>query len=114
MLSEADKFPADPESGYEIVVSGASEVVGGTSAVAPLWAGLTALVNQAAGKPAGFFLTSLYQSAGGTVEILSGNNKPSGSDIGYAAGAGWNACTGLGRPDGAKLAALLAGAKAEV
>jgi kumamolisin len=101
---------AAPGSGYTIVVNGQQGVVGGTSAVAPLWAGLTALINQSNGKPVGFFLATLYGAHSGVREITSGNNKPTGSALGYDAGAGWNACTGLGVPDGAALTALLAGA----
>ncbi len=90
---------ADPDSGYEIVVDGQQEVVGGTSAVAPLWAGLIVLMNQKLGKSVGYLNPLLY---GTTVEatfhdITSGNND------GYSAGAGWDPCTGLGSPDGAKL-----------
>jgi kumamolisin len=99
---------ADPASGYVIHVNGAVEVVGGTSAVAPLWAGLTALINQSAGAPVGFFLEKLYPGHGAVREITSGNNKPRGSHIGYNAGPGWNACTGLGVPTGEALLALLA------
>jgi len=94
---------ADPDSGYEIVVDGQQEVVGGTSAVAPLWAGLIALINQKLGKPVGYMNPLLYAA---TVEatfhdITSGNND------GYSAGAGWDPCTGLGSPDGAKLLTAL-------
>jgi kumamolisin len=99
---------ADPASGYVIHVNGAAEVVGGTSAVAPLWAGLTALINQSAGAPVGFFLETLYPGHGAVREITSGNNTPKGSHIGYPAGPGWNACTGLGVPIGEALLALLA------
>ena len=102
---------AAPSSGYLIVVDGKREVVGGTSAVAPLWAGLTALINERAATPVGFLPTFLYQQAGAgrklTVEITSGNNKPEGSTVGYNAGPTWNACTGLGRPDGKALFAAL-------
>ena len=91
---------ADPNSGYVVALSGARQVVGGTSAVAPLWAGLAALVNEKAARPAGFFLPVLYKNAQALKEITHGNNEPSGSTIGYAAGAGWNACTGLGVPNG--------------
>ncbi len=98
---------AAPSSGYLIVVDGKNEVVGGTSAVAPLWAGLTALINQKAPSPVGFLPTWLYPrvEAGAklTVEITSGNNRPEGSQVGYSAGPTWNACTGLGRPDGRAL-----------
>ena len=102
---------AAPSSGYVIVVDGKREVVGGTSAVAPLWAGLTALINERATTPVGFLPTWLYpQIRAGrklTVEITSGNNRPEGSQLGYGAGPSWNACTGLGRPDGKALFAAL-------
>jgi kumamolisin len=45
---------ADPETGYQVQVDGSSFVVGGTSAVAPLWAGLIALFNQSLGAPVGY------------------------------------------------------------
>ena len=96
-----------PGTGYESVVSGQTQVVGGTSAVAPLWAGLTALVNQSAARPVGFFLPTLYAAASGVREITVGNNRPSGSNLGYDAGPGWNACTGLGVPDGQALLTAL-------
>ncbi|NPD68546.1 S8/S53 family peptidase [Lichenicola cladoniae] len=102
---------AAPGSGYLVVVGGKKEVVGGTSAVAPLWAGLTALINQKARVPVGFLPDFLYpQVKAGkalTVEITTGDNKPEGSALGYAAGPVWNACTGLGRPDGKALFAAL-------
>lgn len=98
---------ADPNSGYIIIVSGQRQVVGGTSAVAPFWAGLTALINQNAATPAGFFLPTLYGAAAALRDITQGNNKPSGSDIGYDAGPGWDACTGLGVPIGTALLKLL-------
>ena len=82
-------------------------VIGGTSAVAPLWAGLVALLNQKLGKPVGFLNPLLYGSLAGKGrfrDITSGNN---GS---YAAGPGWDACTGWGSPIGSKLLAGL-GAK---
>jgi kumamolisin len=103
---------ADPNSGYSIVVGGQTQVVGGTSAVAPLWAGLTALINQQVGAPIGFFLPTLYNNPSLCRGITTGNNIPEGSTIGYAAGPGWNACTGLGAPIGAALAAGLAPAPA--
>ena len=95
---------AAPGTGYLVVVGGQTQQVGGTSAVAPLWAGLAALINQGAARPVGFFLPALYASAGTSVrEIVDGNNIPSGSQLGYVAGPGWNACTGLGVPNGQAL-----------
>lgn len=101
---------AAPATGYRIVVNSATEVIGGTSAVAPLWAGLTALINQNAAQPVGFFLPKLYANPSWLREITQGSNKPSGSSIGYSAGPGWNACTGLGVPNGQALFTGLGGA----
>jgi kumamolisin len=98
---------AAPSSGYKVVSNGQAGVVGGTSAVAPLWAGLTALLNQNAAAPLGFFLDKLYPASGVTRQIEAGNNRPAGSELGYGAGGKWNACTGLGVPIGAALETLL-------
>ena len=54
---------ADPETGYSIFVDGNQETVGGTSAVAPLWAGLIALINESLGQPVGFVQPRLYQAS---------------------------------------------------
>jgi kumamolisin len=96
---------ADPTTGYAVRADGQDQTVGGTSAVAPLWAGLIALLNQAAGAPLGFAQPRLYPLLGSAAfrDITSGNN---GS---YSAGPGWDACTGLGSPDGTALAQQLAG-----
>jgi kumamolisin len=89
---------ADPLTGYQVDVDGSNTVVGGTSAVAPLWAGLIALINQSLGKSVGYLNPTLYTiiaaSAGAFHDITVGNN---GS---YAAGPGWDACTGWGTPNG--------------
>jgi kumamolisin len=96
---------ADPVTGYTVRVDGQDEVIGGTSAVAPLWAGLIALLNQQLGKPVGFLHPALYQLMGTPAfhEITKGNNGA------YDAGPNWNACTGLGSPDGAALLKALSG-----
>jgi len=91
---------ADPNTGYVVRVDGQQMVIGGTSAVAPLWAGLIALLNQQLGKPVGYLNPLLYGSLVGasvTHDIVSGNN---GAE---KAGRGWDACTGWGSPIGAKL-----------
>jgi kumamolisin len=93
---------AAPGTGYQVVVNGQTQVVGGTSAVAPLWAGLAALINEGASTPVGFFLPFLYSNPTLLRQITEGNNIPSGG-IGYQAGPGWNACTGLGVPNGESL-----------
>jgi kumamolisin len=92
---------ADPQTGYDVRIDGTDTVIGGTSAVAPLWAGLIARINATKGSPAGLINSQLYATASVLNEITAGNN---GS---YEAGPGWNACTGLGSPDGTKIAALL-------
>jgi len=94
---------AAPGTGYRVVVNGQTEVVGGTSAVAPLWAGLAALINEGTSTPIGFFLPFLYANSTLMRQITQGDNNPSGSDVGYPAGPGWNACTGLGVPNGESL-----------
>jgi kumamolisin len=95
---------ADPETGYQVRIDGQNTVLGGTSAVAPLWAALIALANAAAGANAGFVNAKLYGDAGVCRDITQGNNG------GYQAVAGWDACTGLGSPNGAAVIAAL-GAK---
>src|SRR5262249_28229736 len=92
---------ADPSSGYRVVVGGIGGTIGGTSAVAPLFAGLFALINEACGRPAGFSQPLLYGNVTVFRQITEGDNKDGG--IGYAATPGWNACTGLGVPHGGKL-----------
>ena len=96
---------ADPETGYTILVDGSEQTIGGTSAVAPLWPGLTALINQSLGKPAGFLQPQLYAAAIESTfnDITEGNNGA------YSAGPGYDACTGLGSPNGAALLQALGG-----
>jgi kumamolisin len=94
---------ADPATGYDVRVDGHDAVFGGTSAVAPLWAALVALLNQKRGKPLGYLNPQIYGQAGaasGFRDITSGTNGA------YTAGPGWDACTGLGSPNGALLAKL--------
>jgi kumamolisin len=100
---------ADPATGYQVLVDGQRSVIGGTSAVAPLWAALVCRLAQGAGKPFGMLQPQLYAgvtagtAAPGFQDITSGNN---GS---YQAGPGWDACTGLGSPDGTALLSRLSG-----
>jgi kumamolisin len=106
---------ADPYSGYQVYVGGQAQVYGGTSAVAPLWAGLIALINQRLTSkkiaPVGFLNPLLYkQLASSLNDITSGNNDIYRALKGlYTAGPGWDACTGLGSPNGAKLLKALGG-----
>ncbi|MBG0740368.1 S8/S53 family peptidase [Paeniglutamicibacter antarcticus] len=98
---------ADPQTGYRVRVDGHDMVIGGTSAVAPLWAALIARLAQAAGRGLGLLQPALYGKASqGTVpagfrDITSGDNGA------FTAGPGWDACTGLGVPDGSTLLTVL-------
>ncbi len=94
---------ADPQTGYQVHVDGQDVVLGGTSAVAPLWAGLIALINQQRGKPLGYLNPLLYQNYAQLAQANALRDVTTGNNGGYAAGPGWDACTGLGTPDGAKL-----------
>lgn len=96
---------ADPETGYNVVVDGKPSVIGGTSAVAPLWAGLLALINQSLGTNVGYINPLLYSRKAEAAfhDITAGNNGD------YSAGPGWDACTGLGSPDGTALLSALKG-----
>jgi kumamolisin len=98
---------ADPNSGYQVRVDGSNLVVGGTSAVAPLWAALISLMNQRLGRNLGFANANLYGIPG-----YPGNPGPihditTGSNGAYRASPGWDPCTGLGTPDGGRLAQAL-------
>jgi subtilase family serine protease len=86
---------------------------GGTSAGSPQWAALTVMMDQAAGHNFGFINGALYKIgqnaadyANAFHDVTSGNNSAMEFDmdnnpvtvIGFNAGAGWDATTGLGTP----------------
>jgi kumamolisin len=97
---------ADDRIGYRIFLYGTAVVGEGTSAAAPLWAGLIARINEAKGRRSGYLLPRLYAAAAGTLnDVVTGDNKVGG--VGYSASAGWDPCTGLGSPNGVKLLAIL-------
>lgn len=100
---------ADPNTGYKVKIDGVDEVVGGTSAVAPLWAALTALLNESTGTPIGFINPLLYRTnlKGTLNDVTVGNNDPNGLVGAYTAGVGWDPCTGFGSPNGAAILAAL-------
>jgi kumamolisin len=100
---------ADPVTGYEVVVDGQQEPIGGTSAVAPLWAGLIARLAQATGKKFGLLQTSLYAGVSPDTAATGFNDITEGTNGAYKAGTGWDACTGLGSPNGTDLLTLLSG-----
>ena len=94
---------ADENTGYDIRVDGSDTVIGGTSAVAPLWAGLIARINSDSGKAAGYINPVLYRNQSAFNDITQGNNGD------FAAARGWDACTGMGTPKGTQVAAILTG-----
>ena len=96
---------AGAETGYMILVDGNEQTIGGTSAVAPLWTGLVALINRSVGECVGFLQPQLYSAMAqaGFNRITHGNSGA------YQAGAGWNPCTRLGSSSGAALLQALGG-----
>ncbi|MGH3438096.1 MAG: peptidase S53, partial [Sciscionella sp.] len=94
---------ADPATGYQVLVGGKQVVVGGTSAVAPLWAGLIARLDQALGSKLGVAQNRFYAAASAGKPVPGFRDVTSADNGDYRAGPGWDACTGLGVPDGAAL-----------
>jgi len=103
----------DPDTGYNILVDGKPVQEGGTSAVAPLWAALIAAINQKLKGRVGFVNPQLYAlsaNSGAFHDISVGNNRVSFQhfkNVGYDAGPGWDAASGLGSPDGTVLSGVL-------
>jgi kumamolisin len=107
---------ASANTGYFVVVDGQGGVSGGTSASAPLWASLIALINASlgAGKQAGYLTPLLYQqgSGGNSIgqdgcrDITAGDNSTAAIG-GYTAGPGYDAVTGWGVPNGNALLTAL-------
>jgi kumamolisin len=103
---------ADPATGYQVLVDGQQAVFGGTSAVAPLWAGLISLINQQFGYPVGFLNPALYNlpaSSKAFHDITTGNNVSSNEPGAYKAKKGWDPVSGLGSPNGKNLLDALKG-----
>jgi kumamolisin len=89
---------ADPNTGYHIIIDGQDIVVGGTSAMAPLYASLIA----GCGTKLGFIAPKLWATPAAFRDITVGDNGQ------FRAGVGPDPCTGLGSPHAARIAALLA------
>ena len=116
---------ASPTSGYDLVLygtqfsklvvtsgadlGGSGFIEGGTSAVAPLYAALTALINASLGKRCPFLNPVLYGLNGTSTlrDINDGQNNQWSQESqpapSYTSGPGWDGCTGLGSIDGKKL-----------
>lgn len=105
---------ADENTGYQVRVDGLDTVIGGTSAVAPLAAGLIALINENLGTPVGYLNPLLYGTLGkrgAFHDITQGNNDMTRIVGGYKAAIGWDPCSGFGSPDGGAILASLQGPK---
>jgi subtilase family serine protease len=97
---------ADPASGYDLYVNGINiGAVGGTSATAPLYAGMTAMINASLGRHVGFLNPTFYNLKGTRVfhDIADSISNASGGAPGYTSAPGWDACTGLGSVVGCEL-----------
>jgi kumamolisin len=99
---------ADPQTGYEVLVDGVKSVIGGTSAVAPLYAGLVALINEDISGRCGFLNPVLYSNASVCHDITKGTNGA------YNAASGWDPTTGLGSIKGVDFLAKFKKTKAKV
>ncbi len=99
---------ADPYTGYRFYLHSRFRTTGGTSAVSPLMAGLVARINQIKKKKTGigFIHPKIYNTPQVFRDITNGNNINRKSKKGFSATTGWDACTGLGVPDGKKLAGI--------
>ncbi len=100
---------ADPRTGYRVRVDGSDMVIGGTSAVAPLWAALLARLSGASGHGCGLLQPALYADASAGTTGAGFRDITAGSNGTYLATAGWDACTGLGVPIGTALASRFRG-----
>jgi kumamolisin len=94
---------ADPLTGYVVRVGGRDQVIGGTSAVSPLWAALIAIAasgGDGSSTPGDIhdLIYAKAAAAGAFRDVVRGDNGH------YQAGPGWDACTGNGSPDGQKFA----------
>ena len=99
---------ADPSTALAYYVSDHWQMIGGTSASTPLWAGIMADANQMAGHPLGFINPGLYKVATSNKysqdfhDITLGDNSL--NDVqGAPAVQGWDASSGLGSPDAVNL-----------
>jgi kumamolisin len=109
---------ADMNTGWFIIAGGSDHQIGGTSAAAPLWAGITALINQKlvrSGLPrVGSANPALYWIAARQSRFHAFHDVRGGNNLLYSARAGWDEATGLGSPDVANLANAWAAYQREV
>lgn len=100
---------ADPATGYKIRVDGEDLVVGGTSAVAPLYAGLVLLLCEATGgRLKAGFLSTILANPQVCYDVTVGNNGA------FKAGPGRDETTGFGVVDGTRLLSVLTSGSAPI
>jgi subtilase family serine protease len=112
--------PGDPDTGYLVYQTedgqGEWKMIGGTSGSSPFWAGMAALLQQAAAKQGvsqlGFLGPLLYKAAAAHPEAF--HDVTRGGNLLDNATAGWDYATGIGTPVGTKLVdAVIAAAKGQ-
>ncbi len=107
---------SDPAHGDPVFFDGGWRLVGGTSAAAPLWAALTADINQGCATPVGFENPLLYTAGSGASppfnDITEGDNSLFGAPADYPAAAGYDLASGWGSPRAAQLLTLFSGSSA--
>ncbi|KAJ3729993.1 peptidase S8/S53 domain-containing protein [Lentinula guzmanii] len=96
--------------GFQVVVGGRVESVGGTSCSSPTFAGVIALLNDFKlsqdGTTLGFLNPLLYANPSALNDVTSGSNPGCGTN-GFTTSAGWDPVTGLGTPNFVKLQAIV-------
>lgn len=119
-LPPSDSYPRDGRAtpdisglgeGYQVVTKQGVLSVGGTSASAPMFAGLVSLLNEAragASKPAlGFLNPFIYQNPDAFMDVTVGSNRISRGGAPFENGwdciKGWDPATGFGTPNFQKL-----------
>jgi subtilase family serine protease len=106
---------ANPYTGFTVIVEGQKIIVGGTSLATPLWAGMTAILDQYMNTALGLlnpYLYNIYENS--TVYSRAFHQIDFGYNGGYHAGHGYNLVTGLGSPDLPNLAAALKSMKPQL
>ena len=112
---------ADPDTGIAFVEASGGQFgiypAGGTSAGAPVWAGIVAMADQYAGRHLGFINPAIYEIGRGTQyhhafhDVTKGSNTVQVGAVtvkGFDAGSGWDPVTGWGSPNAQGLIPLLA------
>jgi kumamolisin len=99
--------PSDPNTGYIFYLNGVLVQYGGTSAAAPLLAGMVTRLTQLWGRRINFANTLFYANTSCFTDIVLGDNRQVSTASGYTTTVGWDAATGLGSPKADKIYQLL-------